>query len=62
MGTALIILLIAVGLLVVAVLVFFGIYNGLVRARIGSETAWSDIDPWENAKSASPQRKQSRVE
>ena len=44
MGTALIILLIAVGLLVVAVLVFFGIYNGLVRARIGSETAWSDID------------------
>ena len=44
MGTALVILLIAVGLLVVAVLVFFGIYNGLVRARIGSETAWSDID------------------
>ena len=24
--------------------VFFGMYNGLVRARIGCETAWSDID------------------
>ena len=23
---------------------FFGLYNGLVRKRIGSETAWADID------------------
>ena len=42
------ILLIPIIIIVVVVLFiavwFFGMYNGLVRARIGSETAWADID------------------
>ncbi|MDG2031259.1 MAG: LemA family protein [Phycisphaerales bacterium] len=41
-------LLIVIGVIVLLVLVlggwFFGMYNGLVRRRIASETAWSDID------------------
>ena len=44
MGLILIIFLAGIALLVVLALFFFGLYNGLVRARIGSETAWSDID------------------
>ena len=44
MGTILVFLLVVVGIVVLAALLFFGLYNGLVRARIGSETAWSDID------------------
>lgn len=43
-------MLFMIGIIIVAVLAlfvlgwFFGMYNSLVRARIGSETAWSDID------------------
>ena len=41
-------LLIVIGVIVLLVLLlggwFFGMYNGLVRRRIASETAWSDID------------------
>ena len=44
MGFIFIIFLAGIAFLVVLVLIFFGLYNGLVRARIGSETAWSDID------------------
>ena len=44
MGTILIIFIAGIILLFVLVFLFFGLYNGLVRARIGSETAWSDID------------------
>ena len=44
MGAILIIFIAGIILLFVLVFLFFGLYNGLVRARIGSETAWSDID------------------
>ena len=44
MGLILIIFLAGIAFLVVLALLFFGLYNGLVRARIGSETAWADID------------------
>ena len=44
MGAILIILLVGIGVLVLLALFFLTLYNGLVRARIGSETAWSDID------------------
>lgn len=43
-----VVVLLLIGLLVLLVLVvgglFFGMYNGLVRKRVASETAWSDID------------------
>ena len=44
MGLILIIFIAGIAFLVVLAILFFGLYNGLVRARIGSETAWSDID------------------
>ncbi|MEE2681043.1 MAG: LemA family protein [Planctomycetota bacterium] len=44
MGLIAIIFFVGIAFLVILVLLFFGLYNGLVRARIGSETAWSDID------------------
>ena len=44
MGLILIIFIAGIAFLVVLAIFFFGLYNGLVRARIGSETAWSDID------------------
>ena len=41
-------LLIVIGVIILLILIlggwFFGMYNGLVRRRIASETAWSDID------------------
>ena len=44
MGFILIIFVAGIAFLVILAMLFFGLYNGLVRARIGSETAWSDID------------------
>lgn len=35
---------VAIGIIVIAVLWFIGIYNGLVRARNESRNAWSQID------------------
>ena len=44
MGLILIPIIIIVVVVLFIAVWFFGMYNGLVRARIGSETAWSDID------------------
>jgi len=37
-------LLIFVGILVIAALIFTGIYNGLVQLRVRADNSWSDID------------------
>ena len=44
MGVILIIFIAGIIFLFVLAVLFCGLYNGRVRARIGSETAWSDID------------------
>ena len=44
MGFLLIPIIVVVVVVLFIAVWFFGMYNGLVRARIGSETAWSDID------------------
>ncbi len=44
MGPALVAVLIVVGVVVIAVLWFVGIYNGLVRGRNEVKNAWSQID------------------
>jgi LemA protein len=44
MGTALVVLIVVVGLAVVLVLVMVGMYNGLVRLRNQAKNAWAQID------------------
>ena len=44
MGFILIPIIVIVVIVLFIAVWFFGMYNGLIRARIGSETAWSDID------------------
>ena len=44
MGPVLIVLFVLVGIVAIAMLWFFGMYNGLVRLRNQAKNAWSQID------------------
>ena len=44
MSAGVIVIIVVVAIVVLLVLILFGIYNGLIRARVRTQEAWSGID------------------